>query len=135
MRRILWYQAILVSLAVLVASGPPAAAVAAPGGTGTVLSGIDLERATVLDLQRAMDRHRLSSVRLTGFYLGRIAALNPRLHAVIERNPDALREAAASDRHRRADGARSPLEGIPVLLKDNVDTADREHSTAGSFAL
>jgi amidase len=133
MRRIRWYQAVLVSLAVLVASGPPGAAVAA--STSTVLTGIDLERATVLDLQRAMDRHRLNSVRLTAFYLGRIAALNPRLHAVIERNPDALREAAASDRHRRADGARSALEGIPVLLKDNVDTADREHSTAGSFAL
>jgi len=135
MRRILWYQAILVSLAVLVASGPPAAAVAAPGGTGTVLSGIDLERATVLDLQRAMDRHRLSSVRLTAFYLSRISALNPRLHAVIETNPDALATAARLDAERKAGQVRGPLHGIPVVIKDNIATADRMQTTAGSLTL
>jgi amidase len=82
-----------------------------------------------------MARHRLSSVALTAVYLGRIHRLNPKLHAVIETNPDALGQAVASDLHRLRHGARSALEGIPVLLKDNVDTNDREHSTAGSFAL
>jgi len=82
-----------------------------------------------------MRQHRLSSVELTVFYLRRIHALNPKLQAVIETNPDALREAVVSDVQRHRHGARSALEGIPVLLKDNVDTADREHSTAGSFAL
>src|SRR5256886_13094119 len=135
MRRTRGYQAVVVAPGRRGARGPPAVAVAAEGGTSTVLAGIDLERATVLDLQRAMDRHRLGSVQLTAFYLLRIRALNPRLHAVIETNPDALSEAAASDRRRQATGARGPLDGIPVLLKDNVDTADREHSTAGSFAL
>ncbi|HEY2673849.1 MAG TPA: amidase [Rugosimonospora sp.] len=102
---------------------------------GTVLRGINLDGVTVLDLQRAMDSRRLSATALTAFYLDRIRALNPKLHAVLETNPDALREAAASDAHRRAHGSRGPLDGIPVLLKDNVDTADREHTTAGSYAL
>src|SRR2546421_2459081 len=140
MRRARWCLIVLVSVG-LAAAGAPAASAAPPGqsadaaASGVRLLGIDLERATVLDLQRAMDRHRLGSVRLTGFYLHRVHALNPKLHAVIETNPEALHEAAESDEHRRTHGARGPLEGIPVLLKDNVDTADREHSTAGSFAL
>jgi amidase len=111
-----------------------AAPTAIPGST-TVLRGIDLEQATVLDLQEAMDSSRLSSVQLTNFYLHRIRQLNPVLNAVIETSPQALRDAAASDVHRRLHGARSALEGIPVLLKDNIDTDDKLHTTAGSFAL
>jgi amidase len=125
-----WYLAALFTL-VAVFSGTPAVA----HTPGVSLHGIDLDRATVLDLQRAMSGRRLSSVQLTRFYLQRIRTLNPLLNAVIETNPDAVREAAASDVHRRHRGARSALEGIPVLLKDNVDTADRQHTTAGSFAL
>ncbi|GIJ49050.1 amidase [Virgisporangium aliadipatigenens] len=117
--------------------GPPA--VAAPQAPdragGTVLAGVDLDRATVLDLQKAMNGGRFTSAALTAFYLKRIERLNPVLHAVIETNPDAARLAADSDRHRRREGARSALEGVPVLLKDNVDTADRQHTTAGSYAL
>jgi amidase len=82
-----------------------------------------------------MDGRRFGSVVLTGFYLARIRQLNPKLNAVIETNPDALREARASDERRRHHGARSALDGIPVLLKDNIDTADRQHTTAGSYAL
>jgi amidase len=100
-----------------------------------VLRGIDLESATIPDLQRLMNRHKLTSVQLTSFYLRRIRALNPRLHAVNFVNPDAIRIAAASDKLRRRHGARSPLEGIPILLKDNIDTRDRLPTTAGSFAL
>jgi amidase len=110
-------------------------ALTAAGADGTRLAGIDLERATVVDLQRAMGQRRLDSLALTAFYLGRIRQLDPRLHAVIETNPDALREALASDERRRHHGARSALDGIPVLLKDNIDTADRERTTAGSYAL
>jgi amidase len=99
------------------------------------LHGINLDRATIPDLQRAMRSRHLSSVQLTAFYLARIAALDPRLHSVISTNPDALGEAAASDLRRRQRHARGVLEGIPVLLKDNVDTADREGTTAGSLAL
>lgn len=122
---------------VLGLAGPAAAAppTSSPGAVRPVLRGIDLESATIPDLQRAMDRGRLSAVELTTFYLRRIAALEPRVNAVLALNPDALRIAAASDAQRRRGGARSPLEGIPVLLKDNVDTRDRQPTTAGSLAL
>jgi amidase len=119
------------------ASANPAttAATADSRPTTGLPGGIDPERSTVLDFQRAMDHGRLTSVQLVRFYEGRIAQLNPALHAVIEVNPDAEGEAAASDAFRAQHSARSSLEGVPVLIKDNVDTADREHSTAGSLAL
>jgi amidase len=106
-----------------------------PGAIRPVLHGIDLEAATIPDLQRAMDHGRISAVELTKFYLSRIRALDPRVNAVLAVNPDALKIAAASDKQRRRHGSRSPLEGIPILLKDNVGTHDKEPTTAGSFAL
>jgi amidase len=96
------------------------------------------EEATVDDLQRRMASGPLTARRLTSEYLARIAALDrqgPALHHVIETNPDALAIADALDAERRTRGARGPLHGIPVLLKDNVDTADRNTTTAGSLAL
>jgi amidase len=125
-------SAALVFLPVL--AGSPSAG-ARPAPAAATLHGINLDSSTVLDLQRDMNSHRLNSVALTAFYLARIHQLNPSLHAVIETNPDALRDAMASDAQRRRHGARSALEGIPVMLKDNVGTGDREHTTAGSFAL
>ncbi|KFU77067.1 amidase [Amycolatopsis lurida NRRL 2430] len=100
-----------------------------------VVAGIDLERATIPDLQRAMRSGRLSSVELTAFYLQRIRKLNPTLHAVLSTNPDALRLAADSDARRHRHRSKGPMDGIPVLLKDNIDTADRQPTTAGSTAL
>lgn len=94
-----------------------------------------LEQMTIPDIQRAMDREQFTSQQLTGLYLRRIHALNPRLKAVVTVNPDARPIARDSDRRRRAHGARGPLEGIPVLLKENMDTADRQPTTAGSAAL
>jgi amidase len=81
---------------------------------------------------------RLTSRALTQIYLGRIAALDhrgPRLSAVLETNPHALDIAADLDRERQARGPRGPLHGVPVLIKDNVETADRMMTTAGSLAL
>jgi amidase len=136
MRTVRWYLAAALAVGMVLAGAPPAtAAPTATVQTGTVLRGIDLEQATVLDLQQAMDGGQLSSVELTRFYLHRIRQLDPLLNAVIETSPQALRDAARSDVHRRMDGARSALEGIPVLLKDNIDTDDRLHTTAGSYAL
>jgi amidase len=137
MRTARWYLSVLLAagLALAGAARAEAATPDQPAAGGAVLHGIDLDQVTVLDLQHAMDAHRLNSVALTAFYLNRIRALNPQLHAVIETNPDALKDAVASDLWRLRHGARGPLEGIPVLLKDNIDTADREHTTAGSFAL
>jgi amidase len=123
------------ALALAAARAATAAAAAPPTASPPTLLGIDLDTATVLDLQSAMNRHRLTSTQLTLFYLNRIRQLNPLLHAVIETNPDAVFEAVASDIRRLIRGSRGPLDGIPVLLKDNVGTGDREHTTAGSFAL
>ncbi len=98
----------------------------------------DLEEATIADLQAAMAAGRLTSLELVRRYRARIAAIDRdglRLNAVIEENPEAEAIAAALDAERRAKGPRGPLHGIPVLLKDNIDTADRMQTTAGSLAL
>jgi amidase len=137
MRRTGRFATVLVAAALVVISALAGtrAAAAKPPVTPAQLHGVDLDTSTVLDLQRDMGKHRFTSAQLTGFYLSRIQQLNPELHAVIETNPDALSEAVASDVHRTQHGSRGPLDGIPVLLKDNVGTGDREHTTAGSFAL
>jgi amidase len=98
----------------------------------------ELEEATVADLTKRMVSGELTSRRLTAAYLERIAALDrqgPTLRSIIETNPDALGIADALDRERREKGPRGPLHGVPVLLKDNIDTADRMTTTAGSLAL
>ena len=98
----------------------------------------DVVEASVADLQAAMAAGRLTSKALTQQYLARIKAIDgagPRLNAVIEVNPDALKIAAALDRERREKGPRGALHGIPVLVKDNIATGDRMATTAGSLAL
>jgi amidase len=89
-------------------------------------------------LAAQMASGRLTSQSLTRHYLDRIQALDrrgPCLRAVIETNPRALEIAAALDRERAAQGARGPLHGMPILVKDNIETADRMMTTAGSLAL
>lgn len=95
---------------------------------------LDLDSATIPQLQERIDRGRLSSVELTRLYLDRIRTVDRKVNAVLAVNPRALAEAAASDRHRRHHGARSALEGMPVLLKDNVNTR-QQPATVGSRAL
>ncbi len=98
----------------------------------------ELEEATVDDLRKRMTAGSLTARALTNQYLERIAAIDkrgPSLNAVIEINPDALALAAALDAERKAKGPRGPLHGIPILIKDNIDTADRMMTTAGSLAL
>jgi amidase len=128
----------LVTAALVTGPGvaPAGAAPAAPTAPAAALhrAGVDLDAATIPDLQRLIDRRRLSSTLLTAAYLHRIRTVDRKVNAVITVNPRALAEAAASDRYRRHHGARSALEGIPVLLKDNVDTRDMR-TTAGSRAL
>ncbi len=94
-----------------------------------------LEQTDVSTLQAAMSEGSLTAVAITEHYLARIAELDPQLRAVLEVNPEALSIAAALDGERAAGMVRSPLHGIPVLLKDNIDTADQMHTTAGSLAL
>ncbi len=119
-------------LGVVGASTAPAA-LAGPPPTNTRVAGIDVDATTIPQLEALMDAHRLSSVQLVQFYLHRIAKLNPKLHAVIRVSPTALADARAADRARRA-GADQPLLGIPVIVKDNVDTTGMP-TTAGSWAL
>ena len=82
-----------------------------------------------------MHRGEITSAELTKAYIERIERLNPLLNAVLEINPDAERIARRRDAERRAGKVRGPLHGIPVLLKDNIATADRMQTTAGSLAL
>jgi len=101
----------------------------------------ELEEATLDDLQRLMSSGRHTSRSITQLYLDRIAALDrpngssPGVNAVVEVNPDALQIADAMDAERKAGRVRGPLHGVPVLIKDNIDTADRMETTAGSLAL
>jgi amidase len=98
----------------------------------------DLEEATIADLQQRMQSGRETSRSLVDKYLARIESIDkngPALHSVIEINPDARAIAYALDTERKSKGPRGPLHGIPILIKDNIATADRMMTTAGSLAL
>ena len=104
----------------------------------TLDAGFDVVEKTVLELQNAMTNGKTTAQQLVRLYLARIAAIDnagPQLNSVIELNPDALAIAGALDAERKAKGPRGPLHGIPVLLKDNIATADKMQTTAGSLAL
>jgi amidase len=98
----------------------------------------EYEEATITDLQAALSSGKETALSLAEKYIFRMDALDqhgPAVNAVIESNPDALLIARELDRERKAKGPRGPLHGIPVLLKDNIDTHDRMMTTAGSLAL
>ncbi|MFQ5632213.1 MAG: amidase [bacterium] len=98
----------------------------------------ELDELTIPGLQEGMQSGKYTAESITELYLERIEALDkqgPALHAVIETNPDALEIAKSLDTERNNDKVRGPLHGIPVLIKDNIDTADRMTTTAGSYAL
>jgi len=98
----------------------------------------ELEEMTVVELQRGMESGRFTAAGLAEMYHQRIIEVDlhgPRLKSVIELNPDVFTIASELDRERRAKGPRGPLHGIPILIKDNIDTHDRMTTTAGSLAL
>jgi amidase len=98
----------------------------------------EFEEVTISDLQSRMKSGELSAHSLTQSYLERIDEIDktgPTLNSVIEVNPEALAVAAALDKERQAKGPRGPMHGIPILIKDNIETADRMQTTAGSLAL
>lgn len=96
----------------------------------------ELNEATIADLLRAMARRQLTSVELVDFYLARIASFDQqKVNSVLEVNSEARSIARARDMQRRTGVPLGPLHGIPILLKDNIDTADRTMTTAGSLAL
>src|SRR5689334_5435486 len=95
----------------------------------------ELVEVTISDLQAQMKAGKLTSRRLVEMYLERIKEIDSKTHAVLELNPDALAIADSLDKERKRGKVRSPLHGIPILIKDNIDTADKMHTTAGSWAL
>ena len=104
----------------------------------TARQSFELEETTTAALQEAMQSGRLTARRITELYLERIEAVDrrgPRVNSVIEVNPDALGIADGLDRERAAGRVRGPLHGIPILIKDNIDSGDRMQTTAGSLAL
>ena len=101
----------------------------------SAIGGFDFIEATIPQLQAAMASGQLTSKQLTLDYIGRVQSLNPLLHSVIELNPDAAMIAADLDNERRHGHVRGPLHGIPLLVKDNIATADQMQTTAGSLAL
>ena len=115
----------------LVPSAPRAAA-------GRIQEPFALEEVTIAALQEGLASGQYTSRGLTELYLRRIAELDssgPLLRSVIEINPDAAAVAGALDEERKAKGPRGPLHGIPIVIKDNIDTADGMTTTAGSLAL
>ncbi len=114
------------------------AALLALAATSAMAQPTEFNEATVAQLQAQMAAGTLTSVKLTSFYLDRIQALDqngPGVNSVLELNPDALAMAQNADNLRARGKLLGPLHGIPVLLKDNIDTGDRMQTTAGSFAL
>ena len=95
----------------------------------------DVAEKNITTLQADMAAGRIDAVGLVRAYEGRIATLDPQLHSVIALNPDALAQARALDAERKAGHLRGPLHGIPILVKDNIETRDPIPTTAGSLAL
>ena len=114
-------------------------AMAATGRAGSRDAwGDAVAEASITELQAQMGSGKLTAHALVGAYLARIRAIDragPRLNSIIELNPDAPAIAAELDRERKLHGARGPLHGIPILIKDNIATADRMQTSAGSLAL
>ncbi len=138
MKRRKFLQLALLSGAASSAQASAAARETDAGPTSTMPSRSHIIEATVADLQARMHSGSLTSQMLVKMYRDRIRDFDmsgPRINSVIELNPDASAIAMALDRERKAKEPRGPLHGIPVLLKDNIATADKMQTTAGSLAL
>ena len=124
-----------------IAAGPVLQPVLGPSrgsATAAEVPAFELDEITIGELQDGMKSGKYSAHAITEKYLARIAAIDksgPSVNSVIETNPDALEIAEALDKERKEKGPRGPLHGIPVLIKDNIATADRMQTTAGSLAL
>src|SRR5437764_10881462 len=125
----------------MTAALPPALAGARELATSTRAPDVkpfELDEMTIADLQAGMSSGKFTARSITEKYLTRIDAIDkqgPAINSVLELNSDALAMADAADKERRDKGARGPLHGIPVLIKDNIDTADKMQTTAGSLAM
>src|SRR5262245_57806348 len=108
------------------------------GGSASAATEVKVDELTIAQIKERMEAGSLTALQLVNSYLQRIETMDkggPKLTSVIETNPEARDIARALDAERKATGARGPLHGIPILLKDNIDTADQMQSAAGSLAL
>ncbi len=106
------------------------------GESSIIVQAFEFEEITIAQLQDGMKAGKYSARSITEKYLSRIEAIDKKtVNAIIELNPDAFANADALDKERKEKGARGPLHGIPVLIKDNIDTADKMKTSAGSLAL
>ena len=127
-----------IATALDVSVGESRTAVPEPLRTSPQQAAFELDETTITALQEGMRAGRYTAQSIAELYLTRMDAIDkagPAINSVIERNPDAVRIAEERDAERKAGRVRGPLHGIPVLIKDNVDTADRMHTSAGSLAL
>jgi amidase len=120
-------------LALLLGISGVAALIGVAANPSTKVAGVDVDATTIPELQKLMNSNRLKAVQLTNFYLQRIRKLNPTLNAVITVSPTARADARAADKARR-NGDHRPLLGIPIIVKDNVNTNGMP-TAAGSWAL
>jgi amidase len=109
--------------------------VSANGRISAQKTALELTEKSVGELQSLMEKRLATSLAITSGYLARIRSLDKKLNSIIEINPDALAIATDMDRERRGGKTRGPLHGIPVVIKDNIDTSDKMKTTAGSLAL
>lgn len=108
------------------------------GSPADIKDNFELNEITIRELQQKMQAGIYTSKQITRLYLDRINAIDkngPKLNAVIEINPDALAIAEQADRERKAGKVRGPMHGIPILIKDNIDTGDKMMTTAGALAM
>jgi amidase len=137
-RRTFLHSTAAASALTLVNLASPAKLQSARASTDSSPADFELDEVSITDLQRHMQSGRYSAHSLVEKYVNRIHEIDkagPALNSIIELNPDAESIAANLDRERKDKGARGPLHGIPILIKDNIDTADRMMTTAGSLAL
>jgi len=137
-RRTFLHSTAAASALTLVNLASPAKFQSAKASTDSSPADFELDEVSITDLQRHIQSGRYSAHSLVEKYVSRIHEIDkagPALNSIIELNPDAESIAANLDRERKDKGARGPLHGIPILIKDNIDTADRMMTTAGSLAL
>ena len=137
-RRTFLHSTAAASALTLVNLASPAKFQSAKASTDSSPADFELDEVSITDLQRHIQSGRYSAHSLVEKYVSRIHEIDkagPALNSIIELNPDAESIAANLDRERKDKGARGPLHGIPILVKDNIDTADRMMTTAGSLAL
>ncbi|HYQ59108.1 MAG TPA: amidase family protein, partial [Draconibacterium sp.] len=135
MKRRSFFKTTALSGSVVALSGVTACGQKSDTAEEVDLTAFDMNETSALKLQQKMESGELTAERICKKYLDRITLVDPHLKSVIELNPDALEIARKLDEERQYGSVRGPLHGIPVMIKDNIDTGDKMQTTAGSLGL